>query len=114
MSWHWARQGWTIGEIAAPVEHHPATVSHWLRNGGAPAKRQTDPALLVVNGHWASRITEILKANSNLLGTSVERLLWAEGFDGSYPGPTPARASFASPTTPAAWPGSAGPTAWEP
>jgi len=80
-----ARQGWKISEIAVAVNHHPATVSHWLRNGGPPAKRQSDPALLVVNEHWASRITEILKANSNLLGTSVERLLRAEGFDGSYP-----------------------------
>src|SRR5438552_609617 len=74
-----ARQGWKISEIAVAVNHHPATVSHWLRNGGPPAKRQSDPALLVVNEHWASRITEILKANSNLLGTSVERLLRAEG-----------------------------------
>src|SRR5437764_1900654 len=80
-----ARQGWKISEIAVAVNHHPATVSHWLRNGGPPPKRQTDPTLLVVNEHWASRITEILKANSNLLGTSVERLLRAEGFDGSYP-----------------------------
>jgi hypothetical protein len=80
-----SRQGWTIGEIAEAVGHHPATVSHWLKNGGPPPKRQTDPTLLVVNGYWASRITEILKANPNLLGTSVERLLRAEGFDGSYP-----------------------------
>ncbi|HEX9314903.1 MAG TPA: IS21 family transposase [Actinomycetota bacterium] len=80
-----ARQGWKITEIAQAVGHHPATVSNWLKNGGPPPKRQTDPALLVVNEYWASRITEILKANSNLLGTSVERLLRAEGFDGSYP-----------------------------
>ena len=62
-----ARQGWTITEIATAVGHHPATVSHWLKNGGPPPKRQTDPTLLVVNGYWAGRITEILKANSNLL-----------------------------------------------
>jgi hypothetical protein len=34
-----ARQGWTIGEIAEAVGHHPATVSHWLKNGGPPPKR---------------------------------------------------------------------------
>ena len=35
-----ARQGWKISEIAAAVGHHPATVSHWLKSGGPPAKRQ--------------------------------------------------------------------------
>jgi transposase len=80
-----ARQGWTISEIAAAVGHHPATVSHWLKNGGPPAKRQTEPDKLVIDERWRNRVTEVLKANPNLLGTSVERLLRAEGFEGSYP-----------------------------
>src|SRR5205085_11234189 len=80
-----ARQGWKINQIAEAVGHHPATVSHWLRNGGPPAKRQTDPDLLVVDEHWRDRIAQLLKTNPNLLGTSVERLLRAEGFEGSYP-----------------------------
>ena len=80
-----ARQGWTITEIAEVVGHHPVTVGKWLKNGGPPAKREVDPPLLVIDERWADRITEILKANPNLLGTSVDRLLRAEGFEGSYP-----------------------------
>jgi transposase len=80
-----ARQGFTITEIAEAMGHHPATVSHWLKKGGPPPKRAVDPALLVVDEHWRGRITEILKTNPNLLGTSVARLLRAEGFEGSYP-----------------------------
>jgi transposase len=80
-----ARQGWTITEIAAAVGHHPATVSGWLKKGGPPPRREIDPALLVVDEHWRERITQLLKTNPNLLATSVERLLRAEGFEGSYP-----------------------------
>ncbi len=80
-----ARQGWTITEIAGSVGRHPATVSHWLKNGGPPAKRSLDPSLLVVDEHWQGRVAKILTANPNLLGTSVERLLRAEGYEGSYP-----------------------------
>jgi hypothetical protein len=80
-----ARRGWTISEIAAELGHHPATISNWMKRGGPPPSRQTDPGLLVVDGHWARRINEMLKANPNLLGTSVMRLVKAEGFDGSYP-----------------------------
>jgi hypothetical protein len=80
-----ARQGWTITEIAEVMGRHPVTEGKWLKNGGPPAKREVDPALLVIDERWADRITEILKANPNLLGTSVDRLLRAEGFDGSYP-----------------------------
>lgn len=80
-----ARQGWTITDIAEALGRHPATVGNWLRSGGPPPKRQTDPALLTVDDHWRLRVGEILKANPNLLGTSVERLLRAEGFKGSYP-----------------------------
>ena len=80
-----ARQGWTITEIAEAVGRHPATVGKWLTNGGPPAQRELDPALLVIDERWADRITEILRANPNLLGTSVDRLIRAEGFEGSYP-----------------------------
>jgi transposase len=80
-----ARQGWTISEIASALGHHPATISHWLKNGWPPARREADPDLLVVDEHWRERIGRILETNPNLLGTSVERLLRAEGFEGSYP-----------------------------
>src|SRR5437879_2221667 len=80
-----ARQGWTITEIAEAVGRHPVTVGNWLKKGGPPAKREVDPAMLVIDERWADRITEILKANPNLLGTSVDRLLRAEGFEGIYP-----------------------------
>lgn len=79
------RQGCTINDIALAVGHHPATVSAWIKRGGPPAGRQIDPAGRVVNGHWMKRVGELLEANANLLGTSVERLLRAEGFKGSYP-----------------------------
>lgn len=78
------RQGWTIRQIADAVGYHPETVSLWLKDGG-PNKRQTDPESLVVDGRWAIRVSELLKANPDLLGTSVERLIRAEGFTGSYP-----------------------------
>ena len=38
----------------------------------------------MIDERWADRITEILR-EPNLLGTSVDRLLRAEGFEGSYP-----------------------------
>jgi transposase len=79
------RQGFTITDIARAVGHHPATVSAWIKRGGPPLGRQTDPADRVVDEHWARRITALLEANPNLLATSVERLLRAEGFEGSYP-----------------------------
>jgi transposase len=79
------RQGFTITDIARAVGHHPATVSAWIKRGGPPAGRKLDPADGVVNDHWAGRIVELLEGNANLLGTSVERLLRAEGFEGSYP-----------------------------
>src|SRR5258708_15369277 len=80
-----ARQGWTLTQIAEALGRHPVTVGNWLRNGGPPSKRQTDPSLLTVDDHWRLRVGEILQTNPNLLGTSVERLLRAEGFTGSYP-----------------------------
>ena len=78
------RQGFTIADIARAVGHHPATVSAWIKRGGPPPGRQIDSADRVVDERWARRITELLKANPSLLATSVERLLRAEGFKGSY------------------------------
>ena len=79
------RQGWTTTQIAEALRRHPATVSNWLKRGGPPPRRQADPQLLTIDDHWAARINEILQKNPGLLGTSVERLLRAEGFKGSYP-----------------------------
>jgi len=80
------RQGWTIGQIADAVGHHPATVSSWLKKGGPPAKRGApaghEPA---ISEHWAARVSQLLEANSELLATSIERILRTEGFSGSYP-----------------------------
>jgi len=78
------RQGWTITAIAEAVGHHPATVSAWLTRGGPPA-RQGSSASAIVDERWAARVVGLLEANSQLLGTSVFRILRAEGFQGSYP-----------------------------
>jgi transposase len=80
-----ARQGWTISQIAGAVGRHPDTVSRWLKIGGPPTKRQVDPSRLVIDGRWREEVAKILTANPNLLGTSVERILRAEGYQGSYP-----------------------------
>jgi transposase len=77
------RQKWTITAIAEAVGRHPATVSGWLKQGGPPAGRVCHD--LLVDEHWAARVLELLVANPQLLGTSVFRLLEAEGFGGSYP-----------------------------
>jgi transposase len=79
------RKGWTLQQIAEEVGYHPATVREWIRRGGPPQKRQVDPVNLVINEHWANEIAMLLRANPNLLATSVERLLRAKGFTGSYP-----------------------------
>lgn len=79
------RQGWTIDQIARAVGHHPATVSFWLRNGGPPARREITNHERTINDVWAARITQLLKANEDLLATSVERIIRAEGWEGSYP-----------------------------
>lgn len=80
-----ARHGWTITQIAEAVGRHPVTVGKWLKKGGPPAKREVDPAMLVIDERWADCITEILKANPNLLGTSVDRLLRAEASRAATP-----------------------------
>ena len=79
------RQGWTLEQIAKEVGYHPATVREWIRRGGPPKKRQSDPSKRVISQRWANEIAELLKANPDLLATSVERLLRARGFTGSYP-----------------------------
>ncbi|MDQ1358405.1 MAG: hypothetical protein QOG44_2778 [Acidimicrobiaceae bacterium] len=79
------RQGWTIGQIADALGHHPATVSSWLKRGGPPPKRGAPAGhAAVVDERWAARIAVLLEANSELLATSVERILRAEGWVGSY------------------------------
>ncbi len=78
-------QGWTIAEIARATNYHPATVSKWLKNGGPPPKRSADPASLVVDRRWGSRIGELIEPPSRLLSTSVFEIITAEGFGGSYP-----------------------------
>jgi transposase len=77
------RQGWTITDIAAMVGRHPETISKWLKQGGPPARRQV--AATVIDRRWVVRIDQLLERNPNLLGTSVARILAAEGFAGSYP-----------------------------
>jgi IS30 family transposase len=77
------RQGWTIAQIAEEVGHHPATVSSWLARGGPPARRGARVGhVAVIDGRWADRIGQLLVANPELLATSVERVLRAEGGTG--------------------------------
>ncbi len=79
------RQGWSIKEIAAEVEYHPATVSKWLKAGGPPPKRQVNPAERAVGDRWAKRIDQLIAPPSKLLATSVYEIVSAEGYTGSYP-----------------------------
>jgi transposase len=79
------RQGWTIGQIADAIDKHPATVSSWLKKGGPPARRRPpEDHVPVVSEHWARRTAELLQANPELLATSIERIVRAEGYEGSY------------------------------
>jgi transposase len=79
------RQGWTIGQIAEALGKHPATVSSWLKRGGPPPTRGAPTGnVAVVDQRWATRIAELLEANPELLATTVERLVRAEGYTGSY------------------------------
>ncbi len=79
------RQGWSIKEIAAEVDYHPATVSKWLKAGGPPPKRAVNPSERVVGARWAARIDELIAPPSKLLSTSVFEIISAEGYQGSYP-----------------------------
>ena len=78
------RQGLTIKEIADELGYHPSTISSWLKNGGPPPKRESvvSPA---IDGRWAARIAELLRAAPRLLATSVFELIRAEGYERSYP-----------------------------
>ena len=80
--------GWTIAQIAAQVGYHPATVSRWLKRGGPPARRATANEALVIDERWRARIGELLEHNRALQGTSIMRVIKAEGFGGSYPSVT--------------------------
>jgi transposase len=80
------RQGWTIAEIAAELDYHPATISNWLKKGGPPPARAIDPAARVIDECWAARIRELVRPPAEkLLATSVFDIIAAEGFEGSYP-----------------------------
>ena len=76
--------GWTIKQIAEHLGFHPATVSGWLKNGGPPPKRSVPVTDLVVDERWRSRVGELLSHNAELQGSSVFRVLSAEGYAGSY------------------------------
>ena len=79
------RQGWTIGQIATALDLHPATVSSWLKKGAPPEKRRPpDGHVPVVDERVAARVDKLLEANPELLATSIERLVRAEGYTGSY------------------------------
>jgi transposase len=76
--------GWTIKQIAQHLGFHPATVSSWLRNGGPPSKRSVPEADKVIGPPWQSRIAQLLAHNADLQGSSIYRVICAEGFEGSY------------------------------
>lgn len=76
--------GWTIKQIAEHVGYHPATVSWWLKNGGPPEKRQAPAGDPVIDERWRARIAGLLRHNVGLQGSSIMRVLSAEGYAGSY------------------------------
>ena len=76
--------GWTIKQIAEHLGFHPATVSSWLKNGGPPPKREVPVEELVVDERWRVRIAGLLAHNAQLQGSSIMRVIVAEGYEGSY------------------------------
>lgn len=76
--------GWSVKQIADHVGHHPQTVSSWLKNGGPPPRRETRVEDLVIDEGWRARIDTLLAHNSDLQGTSILRVIRAEGYEGSY------------------------------
>lgn len=40
--------------------------------------------MMMIDQRWVRRIDELPQGNKDLLGTSIDRLLRAEGFEGSY------------------------------
>ena len=75
--------GWTIKQIAEHLGFHPATVSSWLKNGGPPPRRSVPEDELMVDARWRARIARLLAHNSDLQGSSVMRVISAEGYPGS-------------------------------
>jgi transposase len=78
------RQGWTHKQIADKLERHPATIAKWIEKGGPPQRRESTGEA-VVDEQWQRRISELLQSNSDLLSSSIHRIISAEGFTGSYP-----------------------------
>jgi transposase len=76
--------GWTIKQIAEHLGFHPQTVSGWLKNGGPPPKRSVPLEELVIDEQWRSRIDALLAHNASLQGSSIMRVISAEGYAGSY------------------------------
>jgi len=76
--------GWTIKQIAEHLGYHPATISSWLKAGGPLPTRSVPEAELVVDERWRSRIAELLRHNAHLQGSSIMRVISAEGYSGSY------------------------------
>jgi transposase len=76
--------GWTIKQIAEHLGFHPATVSSWLTNGGPPPKRTVSEEDKVIGPPWVARIAQLLAHNADLQGSSIYRVIGAEGFEGSY------------------------------
>jgi transposase len=78
------RQGWTNKQIAHALERHPATIAKWIEGGGPPQRREFTGER-VIEDHWELRVEKLLQGNSDLLATSIHRIICAEGFTGSYP-----------------------------
>jgi hypothetical protein len=76
--------GWTIKQIAEHLGFHPQTVSGWLKNGGPPPKRTVPENELVIDERWRARIAALLTHNADLQGSSIMRVIAAEGYAGSY------------------------------
>jgi transposase len=76
--------GWTIKQIAEHLGFHPATVSSWLKNGGPPPKRSVPENELVIDERWRGRVAQLLAHNGDLQGSSIMRVIQAEGYEGSY------------------------------
>jgi len=77
--------GWSIKQIARHLGHHPQTVSNWLKNGGPPEKRELKTEEFLIDERWRRRVAQLIERNAELPGTSVMRVICAEGYEGSYP-----------------------------
>jgi transposase len=77
------RQGWTNKQIADALERHPATIAKWIDSGG-PSQHREFSGDRVIDEQWQRRVDQLLAGNSDLLATSIHRIITAEGFTGSY------------------------------